>query len=334
VAVSDQVSSGPPLRPWTIGLDLGGTKCVGVLLDHADQVRETVRVPTPEGTAAFIDLLATVAAELLARSPQPVRGAGFGVPGLVTNEGVLRYAPHLPGIVEVDLVGSLRDRLGLHVVIENDNTSAAWAEHVHRVLHGTSSGSMLYVGLGTGIGGGIVSNGQLVRGTHGFAGEIGHHVIAVDGPRCVCGRRGCWELYASGQALRNMMVAEALTVDGRPAVDGHDLRLLLDAGSPPAEDLARRFARSVAIGLTNLVVTLDVDQVVIGGGVVGDAVAAGADGALLGRIREAIATEFGDAADHRPLPTVTAAAHGPLSGAIGAALLARSASPTRTGDAR
>jgi glucokinase len=329
--VSDQLRSAHQASPWTIGLDLGGTKCVGVLLDDTDIVRELVRVPTPEGTAAFIDLLTTVAGELLARRPRPVNGIGFGVPGLVTHDGVLRYAPHLPGILEVDLVGALTDRLGTRVVIENDNTSAAWAEHQSQVAGGVSSGSLLYVGLGTGIGGGVVSDGRLMRGTHGFAGEIGHHVIAIDGPPCVCGRAGCWELYASGQALGNMMRAEGLTIDGRPAIDGTDLRQLLENSSPAAEAVAQRFARYVAIGVTNLIVTLDVDLVVIGGGVVGDAVAVGAHGALLDRIRLAITAEFGDAADHRVLPTITAAAHGPLSGAIGAAMLARPTTSSRSG---
>jgi glucokinase len=312
---------------WTIGLDLGGTKCVGVLLDEAHEVRELVRAPTPEGTSAFIGLLGDVAAELLGRSPETVAGIGFGVPGLVTSSGTLRYAPHLPGIVEVDLIRALCTRLDTHVVIENDNTSATWAEYLSSTARDPSATALLYVGLGTGIGGGIVSNGRLLRGVSGFAGEIGHHVVSFDGEPCVCGRRGCWELYASGQALRNLMTRHELGLDGRPALDGGDLRELLRRSSPEAEVVAQRFARAVAIGITNLVVTLDVDRVVIGGGVIGDAVTDGADGDLLNRIRTAIASELGDAATHRPLPTVTAAAYGPLSGAIGAALLARPNSP-------
>jgi glucokinase len=325
--VSAQAISASPAHSWSIGLDLGGTKCVGLLLDDAGRVRELVRAPTPEGTSAFIELLGDVAAELLGRSPETVAGIGFGVPGLVTTDGTLRYAPHLPGIVEIDLLRALRTRLGTHVIIENDNTSATWSEYLSTTVQNPSVTSLLYVGLGTGIGGGIVSNGQLLRGTSGFAGEIGHHVIGFDGEPCVCGRRGCWELYASGQALRNMMTRSDLLIDGRPAIDGADLRELLRRTSPEAEVVAQRFARAVAIGITNLVVTLDVDRVVLGGGVIGDAVTEGADGDLLDRIRASIVTEFGDAVNHRPLPNVTAATHGPLSGAIGAALLARPNSP-------
>ena len=310
-------------RPWTIGVDLGGTKCVGVLLDDTAIVREVARVPTPQGPAAFVDVLTGVADELLRRSPAPVAGVGFGVPGLVSQDGVLRYAPHLPGIVEVDLGRSLRQRRERHVVVENDNTSATWAEYEARRSQANPPRSLLYVGLGTGIGGGLVTDGQLVRGTHGFAGEIGHTVIAIDGPECVCGRCGCWEVYASGRALAELMRAAGLLVDDRLAVDGADLRRMLALGSSDAEAIAKRFARHVAIGVVNLVLTLDVDHVVLGGGVIGDAAAEGADAPLLGRVRQAIVTEFGDAADHRARPEVTAAAHGPLSGAIGAAMLAR-----------
>ncbi len=311
---------------WTIGLDLGGTKCVGVLLDEAAGVCEVARVPTPQGTAAFVDVLVGVARDLLRHSPAPVAGFGFGVPGLVSDVGLLRYAPHLPGIVEVDLLRALTKRLGQHVVVENDNTCATWAEFDARRAN-VNPQSLLYVGLGTGIGGGLVTDGRLVRGTHGFAGEIGHMVIAIDGPECVCGRRGCWELYASGRALAELMRAAGLSIDDRPAVDGGDLRRLLALGSSDAEAIAKRFARHVAVGVVNLVLTLDVDHVVIGGGVIGDAAAAGADAALLGRVRQAIVSELGDAADHRAPPEVSAAAHGPLSGAIGAAMLARPDQP-------
>lgn len=319
-----------PGGPWTIGLDLGGTKCVGVLLDESACVREVSQVPTPQRTEAFVDVLVGVADDLRGRSPVLVGGIGIGVPGLLSHDGLLRYAPHLPGIVEFDLLRALTERLAHNVVLENDNTSATWAEFDAR-RRTENPRSLLYVGLGTGIGGALVTDGRLVRGTQGFAGEIGHMVVAMDGPACVCGRRGCWELFASGRALADLMRVADLSIDGRPARDGADLRVLLDRGSSAAESIANRFARQVAVGIVNLVLALDVDHVVIGGGVIGDAAAAGADAPLLSRVRQAIVSEFGDAAEHRALPKVSAAAHGPLSGAIGAALLAR---PTTHEDRR
>ncbi len=297
-------------RGWAIGLDMGGTKCLGVLVDAEGNVQATHRVPTPEGTEAVLAALTGTTEVLRRESPGDVTTIGCGVPGLVTRSGELRYAPHLPGVTDFPLGAVLSKRLGVTTVVENDNTCATAAEaHVR-----PSTASLLYVGFGTGIGGGLVVDGKLQRGHNGFAGEFGHFVVAVGGEHCVCGRRGCWEQYASGDALGRLGAAAG--IDG----DGEGVRQLLRRGDPTAVDIIERFSDSVAIGLVNLVLSFDPEVVVVGGGAIGRPEEAEE---LLGPVRRRFRNEFGDAAAHRVLPAIEPAHFGPEAAAIGAALLSR-----------
>ena len=285
-----------------IGVDMGGTKCAGILFDANQQVLAETSAPTPVGGDAVIDTIVQVIDTLLAKSDGSVDVIGVGVPGLVTSGGSLRYAPHLFGVVEVKLQQLLELRIGQTVNVMNDNTAAAWAEH--RVGSGVGFSDMVYVGLGTGIGGAVVANGRLIEGRHGFAGEIGHMTIDRNGEFCVCGRRGCWELYASGSGLARLAgrSGETVTEAGR-------------AGDPRALDVLRRFAADVAVGLADLINVFDPGCIVIGGGVLDP------PEPLLGLIADAVASCMGDASSHRALPEVRAAALGRRAGAYGAALL-------------
>ena len=295
---------------WTVGLDMGGTKCLGVLLDPAGVVRARHLIPTPIGADNVVGALASTAESLREQCPTRVLAVGCGVPGLIAHGGVLRYAPHLPGVVDLPLQALLAERLGVPVVVDNDNTCAAWAEY--RMLE--SGDPMLYVGFGTGIGGGFVIDGQLRRGGHGFAGEIGHMVVQTDGPECVCGRRGCWELYASGNAIGRLAAAAGLMADGVR------VRSLYLAGDPVAVEIIEDFASFVALGIINLVLTLDAQIVVLGGGAIGEPEHAEE---FLAPIRRHLVDQFGAAASHRPTPELRASHYGPVAGAVGAALLAR-----------
>lgn len=295
---------------WTVGLDMGGTKCLGVLLDPAGVVRARHLIPTPIGANNVVAALASTAESLRQHSPTPVLAVGCGVPGLIAHGGVLRYAPHLPGVVDLPLQALLAERLGVPVVVDNDNTCAAWAEYL--VLE--SGDPMLFVGFGTGIGGGLVIDGQLRRGGHGFAGEIGHMVVQADGPECVCGRRGCWELYASGNAIGRLAAAAGLIADGVR------VRSLYLAGDPVAVGIIEDFASFVALGIINLVLMLDAQTVVLGGGAIGEPEHAEE---FLAPIRRHLVDQFGAAASHRPTPELRASHYGPVAGAVGAALLAR-----------
>ena len=289
-----------------IGVDMGGTKCAGVLFGAAHEILAETSAPTPAGGDAVIETIIGVLAELLAVSSEKPSAIGVGVPGLVTASGSLRYAPHLFGVVEVALQRLLEERLGQPVKVMNDNTAAAWAEH--RIGSGVGFADMVYVGLGTGIGGAVIANGMLIEGSEGFAGELGHITVDRNGDVCVCGRRGCWELYASGSGLARLAgrAGETVTEAGRH-------------GDPRALAVLRRFASDVAIGLADLVNIFDPGCIVLGGGVLDP------PEPLLALINEELARYLGDASTHRPLPAVRAAALGKRAGAYGAALLASGA---------
>jgi glucokinase len=281
----------------TIGLDVGGTKILGVVVDAEGRVLEEVREPTPasDGPELVRAMTAAVGA-LRARHPD-VRAIGAGIAGAVTRDGVVRYSPNLPGLIEAPIGKLLAEATGVPVRTDNDATCALWAEHVLGAAAGASD--VLFVALGTGIGGGLIIDGKLVTGAHGFAGEIGHMVVVVDGVPCVCGRLGCWERYASGTAL-----------------GGEGVTLAARAGDVTALRAFDELAGWVAVGLVNLVQALDVERIVIGGGL------AEAADLLLPRVRTAY-DERAIAPDHRPPVDIVAASLGERAGAIGAALLAQ-----------
>ena len=176
------------------GIDVGGTKCHGVVIDASGVVVHDYRLPTPAGHDAIVDTLAEVAAQLA-----PFDSIGLGVPGLITRDGVIKASPNLVDVRDFPVGQLLSQRLGAVVHVDNDATCATVAEWRAGAARGFDD--VVMVTLGTGIGGGVVANGQLVRGANGFTGEFGHMVIHPDGPWCPCGRRGCWERYASGSGL-------------------------------------------------------------------------------------------------------------------------------------
>lgn len=303
-----------------VGIDVGGTKVLGVVLDPGGEVVGEIRRSTPRGDGSVSDLLATIAA--VADELGASGAFGVGVPGLVTRAGVLRAAPNLDGVADVDIAGRLRDRTGLGVFVDNDATCAAVAEW--QLGAGAGTDTMMLVTLGTGIGGGMIANGMLQRGLNGFAGEFGHMVVHPDGPRCPCGRRGCWERFASGSGLA-MLAREAATgrrlshvvelAGGDPqAVRGEHVQDAARAGDAEALAVIDDFARWVALGLSNLTNAFDPEMFVLGGGL-----AAGADlylEPIVGWYRQLLYQPA-----LRPMPAIRFARWGSLAGAVGAALL-------------
>ena len=302
-----------------MGIDLGGTKCLGVALDESGAVVAEHRRPTPTGTEAIVETIVAVAAAL--GRPDAV---GVGAPGLVDVDGVLRFAPNRPGVVEGPLRSVIEARLpGSHVRIENDASAAAWAES--QLGAGGLDRHVLVVTLGTGIGGGIIADGGLLRGASGFAGEIGHMVVDPHGPPCPCGRRGCWERLGSGTGL-GRLAREAAIADPHSRMvelaggDADDVRgehatRAAAEGDDHARAVMASFAWWVALGLSNLVAILDPGRIVLGGGLVA------AGDVLLSPVREAFA-ELVEGGGHRPEVAIMAATLGERAGAIVAALLA------------
>ncbi len=311
-----------------IGIDVGGTKALGIAIDVDGAVIAEDRRPTPRGPGSLnplIDVLVELAESLGhpgGRDGGRDGSLGIGVPGLVTRAGVLRAAPNLDGVADFDVRGRLAERLGGSIAVDNDATCATVAEW--QLGAGAGMDDMMLVTLGTGIGGGVVANGVLQRGANGFAGEFGHMVVHPDGPRCPCGRRGCWERYASGSGLA-MLAREAATgrrlqnvvrhAGGDPqAVRGEHVQAAAREGDAEALAVIDEFARWVALGLSNLTNALDPAMFVLGGGL-----AAGAD-LYLDPIVEWYAKLLYQP-ELRPMPRVEFAEWGPLAGAVGAALL-------------
>lgn len=279
------------------GIDVGGTKFLGVVLDDAGEVILEKRRPTPQGGDQVVRELAEFAAELA-----PYDTLGVGVPGLVTREGVLRAAPNLIGASEVRVGPLLEEMLGHPVAVDNDATCAILAEWQHGAAEGYDD--IVLVTLGTGIGGGLVMGGRLQRGANGFAGEIGHMVVQPDGPFCVCGRRGCWERFASGRGLQ-------MLAGGRP---GEDVVAAARGGDRESLVIIDTFAHWVALGLVNLTNILDPACIVLGGGL-----ATAPDMFLPPIKREFRALLYSP--ENRPNPLLVFAELGERAGAIGAALL-------------
>jgi glucokinase len=309
-----------PLPARRIGIDVGGTKALGVAIDPDGVLLDEQRHLTPRGAASVGPLIDTLAD--LARALRADAAVGVGVPGLVTSGGVLRAAPNLDGVADLTVADLLADRLGFPVVVDNDATCAAVAELELGVARGMRD--VVLATLGTGIGGAVISDGAVRRGHNGFAGEFGHMVVDPDGPACPCGRRGCWERYASGEGLTRLareaaaaglldaaLRAEHLQPD---AVSGEDVERWAVAGDRDALAVIDDFARWVALGLANLTNALDPQMLVVGGGL--------SSGAEL--LRPPIRRWLGELlyqSNLRTVPRVEFAALGERAGAIGAALL-------------
>lgn len=308
----------------TLGLDVGGTKVLGVAVDPAAPGRAVAeqRRPTPPGGGGLSEVLLELVDELAAAAGERPAAVGVGLPGLVDRAGTLVMGPHLPELRHLPLAAQLRDALGLPVVVDNDANCHAAAE-----LHGGAAAGraeVLVVTLGTGIGGGIITGGRLLQGAQGFAGEPGHMVVDPGGPPCPCGRQGCWERFASGSGLARL--ARDAAVGGRlalpvelagaaDAVRGEHVVEAARRGDTAARQLLDRFGWWVALGLSNLVQILDPELIVVGGGLV-------EAGELVLEPTRRHLEQLVMGAPDRPVPPVVAAQLGEDAGALGAAALA------------
>lgn len=285
----------------TVGVDVGGTNIKAVLLSDGGEILARRRSPTPTDATAMID-----AVEAIARSLAPGRPLGVGLAGLVDHRrGSLVWAPHLPG-EQVDVAATLAARLNVAVTVDNDANLAALAEHRHGAGQGTDA--LVMVTLGTGIGMGIVLDGEIYRGL-AHAGEVGHITVAPEGRLCSCGRRGCWETTVSGQALD----MEAVAILG-PEATAADLVVAAADGNIAARRAVALAGSWLARGIETIVLALDPEVVVVGGA------AAGAGALLLDPVRDLLSRTEG--AGHRALARVVAGSLGAEAGAIGAAIAA------------
>jgi glucokinase len=248
-----------------LGIDIGGTKTAAVAINQAGTIVASVRIPTGFGAAAVVATATEAVTELAIQTGTPITGfesIGIGIPGAVDSEtGIVSHAVNL-GFEELDLAAALAERLGVAVRVENDVKAAALG--AFRTLFGEPSEQnvdkpMAYLNLGTGLAAGLVLNGRLWRGSRGTAGEIGHIPVDPDGVLCLCGQRGCLETMASGSAIARQWPSN----DPIPVLS---LLTAADGGDQVARVIRDQLVDSVAAAVRVLVLTVDVEVVVIGGG--------------------------------------------------------------------
>jgi glucokinase len=267
------VSAAPAL---SIGIDIGGTKVAAGVVDEAGAILERLQRPTPSHSPhAVEDAIVSIVEEL--RGRHRVQAVGIGAAGWVDNtQSMVRFSPHLAWREE-PLKERLSTRIDLPLIVDNDANAAAWAEY--RFGAGAGASVMVCLTLGTGIGGGLVIDGRLFRGTYGMAGEWGHMISVPGGHRCECGNRGCWEQYASGNALvreakelagtNSPMAYRLLEMMGGDidAITGPSVTAAAVAGEQTAIELLADVGTWLGQGIANLAAALDPDLFVIGGGV-------------------------------------------------------------------
>jgi glucokinase len=310
----------------TIGVDVGGTKVLGGVVDASGRVLASSRRETPrEGGIELTKTIAAVALELM--QDDSISAVGVSAAGFVSSDRKTMLAtPNIADWNGVQLDLELTKLIGLPVRIENDANAAAWGEA--KFGAGRNQAHMMMLTIGTGVGGGIVVNNELYRGAFGIAAEFGHLRVVPEGHLCGCGARGCFEQYASGSALRRHAreaisaspdLARNLLARGDGTIDGLTGQAITDAareGDAVALAAFQTTAQYLGAGIASLAVLLDPSCVVIGGGVID------AGEILLAPTREAMKRYMPFAGKH-PYPQIVAAELGNEAGLVGVADLAR-----------
>jgi glucokinase len=309
----------------SIGVDIGGTKIAAGVVDVSGNIVTEARRPTPSADAEQVEaLVVEVVGEL--RAQHEVTGVGIGAAGWVdASRHTVLFAPNLAWR-NTPLYDDLAEHLDLPLIVENDANAAAWGEY--RFGAGEQDPDTIVLTIGTGIGAGMIIDGQLRRGRFGIGGEPGHVRVVPGGRLCGCGNRGCWEQYCSGKAL--VRAAKDVATE-RPAdavrlldlaggdvesINGPIVTQAAAEGDLAAIDCFEEIGRWLGQGLADLAAVLDPGRFVIGGGV------AEAGELLLKPARENYAAVL-SGRGYRPLADVVPARLGAEAGLIGAADLAR-----------
>lgn len=309
----------------TVGVDIGGTKIAAGVVDASGHVwARALRATDPRDPDQIEAAVADAVAELRTQHPT-VAAVGVAAAGFVgPDRTTMLFAPNIAWRHH-PLGTRLSALTGLPVVVENDANAAAWAEY--RFGHGRGTQDMVMLTLGTGLGGAVVSDGRLVRGSFGAAAELGHMKLVPDGHFCGCGQEGCWEAYASGTALARLAQKVAVSdphgaramlavADGEPLAGAH-VTAAARQGDPVALGLLRRFGTYLGLGIATLVAVVDPEVVVVGGGI-----AAAAGDLILPAAREGFLAKLSGRGFRGELQIVTAALSND-AGIIGAADSAR-----------
>ena len=311
-------------NPISLGFDIGGTNIRGLAIRPDQSVSELVSEACLNDHNEILQSIERITDQIQRRENVEIDCIGIGVAGFVDESGMVRTSPNLSTFVDFPLQDILQQKFNVPILVENDATSATWAEVQLGAARGYANTVM--VCLGTGIGAGLYLNRRLFRGESGFAGEVGHMTIVPDGIPCPCGRSGCWERYAAGSSLGE--IAENLVSSGEirslASKAGKGVRPfqseliaeLASQGDKEALKALDKFCYWLALGIVNLVNIFDPGRVVIGGGIteLGDS--------LMHSVRKS----FDALTPERSLREknlVTLAEFGNKAGAVGAAMLAK-----------
>jgi glucokinase len=276
-----EASSMTQPREVMVGVDLGGTSLRALAVDSGNKILAVEKTPTRRGEKPG-ELIAEIAAMVVSAVESAglkrgdLRAVSVGAPGAVDPaRGIVHHAPNL-GWEEVPLGRKLKARLGVPVLVENDVNVGVVGEHV--LGAGKGAQDLLGIFVGTGIGGGIVIDGQLYEGSRAGAGEVGHVVVQVDGPRCGCGKRGCIEALASRTAMERevraavragetSIVPKLMKKRGKQRMTSSIIEAALKKQDAVMRKVLRRAQRYLGIFVGSMVNVLDPEVVVIGGGI-------------------------------------------------------------------
>lgn len=307
-----------------VGIDIGGTKIAGALVDESGQIVREARVPTP---ATYGDDIIDAVVALVSELTEGAEAIGVGVAAagfIDADQATIAYAPNI-GWRNEPLKAKIEAKISLPVILENDANAAGWAEF--KFGAGRATKNMIMLTIGTGVGGAVIADSRLLRGGFGIGGELGHIRVVPDGLLCGCGAHGCIEQYGSGTALLKAarQLAEAGTDEGAilrklrdqaGELSGEEVYEAILLGDPGALRLLRELGQWLGETVASLTAVLDPEVVVIGGGV------SAAGDLLLDPIRKAYLENL-PARGYRPELSVKAAEFVNDAGVIGAADLVR-----------
>lgn len=294
---------------YSIGIDIGGTKIAGAVVNELGEIIEKSQVPSPANSSDEMEnAIVALISEL--SEGNPIKAAGVAAAGFIdAAQSTVYYAPNIAWRNE-PLKQRLESRIDLPIVIENDANAAGWAEY--RFGAGKSFTHMTMLTIGTGVGGAIIANGELFTGGFGAGAELGHLRVQPGGLDCGCGQSGCIEQYASGRALLRYLREET----GISDLDADQGKKLLESGDEAAWRAVNTLGTWLGIACASLSAVLDPQVYVIGGGV------AAAGEHLLNPIRESFLTNL-SARGYHPEPEFRIAEMVNDAGVVGAADLAR-----------
>jgi len=263
-----------------LAIDLGGTKIAAALISSDNRVMDKTHSLTlvSEGLQPVTSRIFSMIDRLLSQSntdPARLYGIAIAAAGAIdTDKGLITSSPNLPGWINVPLRDIVRKRYGVDTRLVNDANAAALAEH--RLGAGRGAANLIYITVSTGIGGGIIVNGELYSGTSGCAGEIGHMTIDANGPECSCGNAGCLEVFASGKAVageakRRIKEGEQsrltdIVSGDLEGITAEKVAMAAQGGDRLATEVISRAATYLGVGMVNLVNIFNPEMIIVGGG--------------------------------------------------------------------